>query len=270
MSYTKEIIRHEYAASERYVPYKITKDIVILFIHSSGHGSWMWKNFLSYFAVRGYDSRALNLRGHYLSGQVEDWSKVGLAEYIFDIDEAVRSVGDNVFLVGHSMSGLLVLKYAEANDVEGLIVSQSGPPLNIREKHGINFRRPVPRQSMGSSVHPAMKDREKIMKVLFDEGNVEKEAVELVIDNIGEESARATEEIMNLEVDPGEISAPLYVLGFDTKKILMKIDVDINRILAEEFNALDYQIIEPGGHNYMLEKNWQIFAQLFERWIEMS
>jgi hypothetical protein len=26
-------------------------------------------------------------------------------------------------------------------------------------------------------------------------------------------------------------------------------------------------IIEPGGHDYMLEKNWQDFAQQFETWI---
>jgi hypothetical protein len=26
-------------------------------------------------------------------------------------------------------------------------------------------------------------------------------------------------------------------------------------------------IIEPGGHDYMLEKNWQDFACQFETWI---
>jgi hypothetical protein len=38
-------------------------------------------------------------------------------------------------------------------------------------------------------------------------------------------------------------------------------------VLAEELNARDYTVIEPGGHDYMLEKNWKRFAQQFEVWI---
>ena len=53
----------------------------------------MWKNFLSYFAERGYDAWALNLRGHHLSGPVDDWGEVGVAEYLEDIDQGVKKMG---------------------------------------------------------------------------------------------------------------------------------------------------------------------------------
>ena len=89
----------------------------------------------------------------------------------------------------------------------------------------------------------------------------------LVLEHLGEESLRAGTEIMQMEVDPANIAVPICVLGFDASKIGMQVSVDINKVLAEEFKARDYRVIEPGGHDYMLEKNWQDFACQFETWI---
>jgi hypothetical protein len=38
-------------------------------------------------------------------------------------------------------------------------------------------------------------------------------------------------------------------------------------VLAEEYHAKGLRTIEPGGHNYMLEKNWKEYAIQFETWI---
>ena len=110
MAAKTDVIKAEHIALEHFIPEKISKDTKILFIHSSGHGSWLWKNFLTYFAERGYDSWALNLRGHYLAPPVADWSDVGSDAYLEDIEQAVKLIGKNVVLVGHSMSGLRLLK----------------------------------------------------------------------------------------------------------------------------------------------------------------
>ena len=72
---------------------------------------------------------------------------------------------------------------------------------------------------------------------------------------------------VEMELVPEKISAPLYVLGFDANKIGIKMPVDLNKVLAEELKARDYKVIEPGGHDYMLEKNWQEYAHQFEVWI---
>jgi len=106
-----------------------------------------------------------------------------------------------------------------------------------------------------------------VKAVLFDKGNVDEESVTFVLEHLGEESLRAGAEIMQMEVDPAHISAPIYVLGFDASKIGMQAPIDVNKVLAEEFKARDYKVIEPGGHDYMLEKNWQDFARQFETWI---
>ena len=112
-----------------------------------------------------------------------------------------------------------------------------------------------------------MRDRDMVKAVLFDKGNVDEEAVTFVLEHLGEESLRAGTEIIQMEVEPTNITAPIYVLGFDASKIGMQVPIDVNKVLAEEFKARDYKVIEPGGHDYMIEKNWRDFASQFEIWI---
>ena len=85
---------------------------------------------------------------------------------------------------------------------------------------------------------------------------------------MGKESARALQEMQQVEVDAQKINCPVYVLGFDLKKIGLDYPVDLSRELARYYRARDFQIIEPGGHLFMLEKNWEEFARLIEKWVK--
>lgn len=271
MTIRSEIVKAGGIALEHYIPDGDPQEKRLLLVHSAGHGSWMWSYFLPYFAGRGYSSWAVNLRGHYLSDPVENWESVGVSAYLEDIDRAVEQVGGDVVIAGHSMSGLLILKYAEAHPLAGLIVSQSGVPKSMLLKRGIELTGSRPGKDklriQAGAVMP-LEDREVIRVLLFDRDNVTEENVDLVSRMMGKESARVGGELMQMELVPDRITAPLYVLGFDASKIGMTIPVDLNKVLAEELNARDYTVIEPGGHNYMLEKNWQVFARQFERWME--
>ena len=270
MPFTAVVIKAGDLVLERYAPVRERRDKKILFVHSAGHGSWLWKNFLSYFADRGFDAWAVNLRGHYLSAPVEDWAAVGLNEYLDDLEEAAKKIGSKLVLLGHSMTGLLVLKYAETHQPAGVIVSHTGPPKSMLDKRGIEIKRRMPpgaqKKITDKTILP-MTDREMVQEVLFDKGNVDKGSVDLVLEKMGEESLRAGHEIMQMALDPDNISSAVYVLGFDPSKLGIEAPLDISKVLAEELNARDYKIIEPGGHNYMLERNWQDFALQFETWI---
>jgi len=270
MAYTTEIVTVGPVALDHYLPAQEISNQKLLFVHSSGHGSWMWKNFLSYFAERGYDSWAINFRGHHLSETVKDWETVGVNAYLEDMENALQRIGGKVIVVGHSMSGLLILKYAESHQVAGLIVSQSGIPKSLMEKKGITLAGPTEgkgkREITAGAIMP-MQDRKMVKALFFDKGNVDEETVDLVVKMLGKESARVGKEIMQMELTPEKITAPVYVLGFDIRKIGMDLPVDLNKVLAEELKAKDYKVIEPGGHDYMLERNWQDFAQQFEVWV---
>jgi pimeloyl-ACP methyl ester carboxylesterase len=268
----KDVIQQGKIALERYSSDSYVRDKKLLFVHSAGTGSWMWKNFLNYFAQNGYESWGLNLRGHHLAPPVEDWGQVGAEAYLEDIESAVKLTGENVVLIGHSMSGLLVLKCAERLDVRAVIVSQSGPPRSVMEQQGIEIGKPetpeVPRASDDKVISP-VKDREAVISTLFDKNNVDDESISIFLEKMGEESVRAAGEIVNLEISPEKIAGPVYILGFDTGKLGMKMPVDINRLMAESYNAKGFAIIEPGGHNYMLERNWRDYAVQFEAWLSL-
>ena len=58
------------------VPKEITQNQPILFVHGMCCGAWIWQNFMEVFANAGYICYALNLRGHFGSGNVRDFEKV--------------------------------------------------------------------------------------------------------------------------------------------------------------------------------------------------
>jgi pimeloyl-ACP methyl ester carboxylesterase len=71
----------------------------------------------------------------------------------------------------------------------------------------------------------------------------------------------------DVDVDAEKIQCPVYVLGFDLEKIGVHYPVNLSEELARYYQARDYQVIEPGGHMFMLEKNWEDFACLIEKWV---
>src|SRR5260221_552406 len=54
---------------ESWLPERRSRRKPLLFVHGELGGSWSWERFLGYFASRGWEGHALNLRNHYLMGQ---------------------------------------------------------------------------------------------------------------------------------------------------------------------------------------------------------
>ena len=74
-------------------------------------------------------------------------------------------------------------------------------------------------------------------------------------------------EMKDVLVDAHKIQCPVYVLGFDLKKIGLNYPINLSEEMARYYRARDYQVIEPGGHMFMLERNWEEFARLIEKWL---
>ena len=52
---------------ESWLPERRSRRKPLLFIHGELAGSWLWERYLGYFAGRGWEGHALNLRNHYWS-----------------------------------------------------------------------------------------------------------------------------------------------------------------------------------------------------------
>jgi pimeloyl-ACP methyl ester carboxylesterase len=135
---------------ESWLPERRSRRKPLLFVHGELAGSWAWERFLGYFAGRGWEGHALNLRNHHWS-QTADPADLSFESFVDDVGAAMDRLGPNVVAVGHGMGGLLVLKAAERRQISGLILIASELPGDIRDATPPHLIREVP-ELFGPSV----------------------------------------------------------------------------------------------------------------------
>jgi pimeloyl-ACP methyl ester carboxylesterase len=116
---------------ESWLPERRSRRKPLLFVHGELAGSWLWERFLGYFAGRGWEGHALNLRNHFWS-QTADPLELSFESYTDDVIAALERLGPNTVAVGHGMGGLLTMKAAERAPISALILLSPEPPAQLR------------------------------------------------------------------------------------------------------------------------------------------
>ncbi len=116
---------------ESWLPERRSRRKPLLFVHGELAGSWLWERFLGYFAGRGWEGHALNLRNHYWS-QTADPAELSFSSFTEDVVAAMERLGPNTVAVGHGMGGLLVMKAAERMPISALVLLSSELPADLR------------------------------------------------------------------------------------------------------------------------------------------
>jgi pimeloyl-ACP methyl ester carboxylesterase len=117
---------------ESWLPERRSRRRPLLFVHGELAGSWVWERWLRYFAGRGWEGHALNLRNHYWS-KTADPATLSFETYLDDVVAAMERLGPNPVVIGHGMGGLLVLKAAaERVGVAGMILVDAELPAGVR------------------------------------------------------------------------------------------------------------------------------------------
>lgn len=147
----------------------------VLMVHGLGEHAGRHGNFFRHFVPKGYEVYAPDLRGHGLSegrrGHIESFD-----DYLADLDclrnmiTATRPAkcgltgGD--ILVGHSMGGLIALRYALDHQDEFRAVMVTGPLLEIavpvpawKAAMGKMMSRLAPKLTMPNEIDPALLSR---------------------------------------------------------------------------------------------------------------
>ncbi len=114
---------------------------VVLLVHGFGQNRYAWhlpsRSFANYLAKAGFDVFNLDLRGHGRSRHFGSRRSKSVADYVDeDLPTAVEEVqaitgGRSVFLVGHSLGGLV--SYAAAPSLDGAVagVASFGSPYHF-------------------------------------------------------------------------------------------------------------------------------------------
>lgn len=122
--------------------------VPLLFVHGAFTGAWCWdEHFLPYFAARGHDAWAVDLRGH--GDDVAPVELASIEDYVADLLLAIEQIGEPPVIVGHSMGAIVVQR-----------------ALHRAAVRAVALLAPVPLQGMlGSSFELAAKNPEMFIEI---------------------------------------------------------------------------------------------------------
>ena len=116
---------------ESWLPERRSRRKPLLFVHGELTGSWLWERYLGYFAGRGWEGHALNLRNHHWS-QTADPAQLSFDTYTEDVVSALERLGSSTVVIGHGMGALLALKAAERMPLGGIVLLAPELPRDLR------------------------------------------------------------------------------------------------------------------------------------------
>lgn len=128
---------------ESWLPERRSRRKPLLFVHGELAGSWVWERYLGFFAGRGWEGHALNLRNHHWS-LTADPTTLSFETYTEDVIAALDRLGPTAVVIGHGMGGLLALKAAERVAIGGLVLIGSQLPRDLRPSARSHELREVP------------------------------------------------------------------------------------------------------------------------------
>ena len=126
---------------ESWLPERRSRRRPLYLLHGELGGSWLWERYLRYFAQRGWEGHALNLRAHFWS-DTADFEELDFDTYLEDAEAGLEALGRPAVVVGHGLGGLLAMKLAERREVQGLVLLSPALPRPIRPEAPVARRPP--------------------------------------------------------------------------------------------------------------------------------
>jgi pimeloyl-ACP methyl ester carboxylesterase len=230
----------------------------LLLVHGMWGGSWYLRNYLQAAAEAGWDAWAVNLRGHGGSRPVPDLGRVSVLDYVEDVRECLKSLGEAVVL-GHSMGGLIAQKAAEGGGVRAAVFVTSAAPRGVIVLRWPVIARMVPYLGAMLGSRPFQVSFENARDLELNRLSPERQA--WIYPQFGPESGRAARELAFglIPVDPARVACPTLVVAAGDDQITPP---GVQRRIARRYGA-DY--LEAAGHAHMLmlEDGWGVpFGQI--------
>jgi pimeloyl-ACP methyl ester carboxylesterase len=197
---------------ETHQPERRSRKPPLLLVHGALTGSWLWAGFAAYFAERGWEAHAMNLRGHYTS-DLADLETTSMHDYADDIGIAVRQLGRPPVVIGWGIGALTALLYAEQHPVLGLVLLAPSPPAAALP------RRPLAHElRLVPDVYDArwwgwIAPMERLRNWMPDMSEDDLSKMQELLEGALESGSARRERMLGLEVDTTRIGAPTLVIG---------------------------------------------------------
>jgi pimeloyl-ACP methyl ester carboxylesterase len=130
---------------EIWLPERRSRRKPLYMLHGELAGSWLWQRYLNYFAPRGWEGHALNLRGHYWS-ETADFAEIDFQTYVDDARAGIAHLGRPPVVIGHGLGGLVALKLWEQVPLSGIVLISPALPASLLTPPPSHVVRLMPRQ----------------------------------------------------------------------------------------------------------------------------
>jgi pimeloyl-ACP methyl ester carboxylesterase len=240
----------------------------VLFIHGMLCTASCWDaHFLDYFAQHGYDSYALNLRGHGASEGRERLAGTRIAEFVEDVACAVRQLPAAPALIGHSMGGFITQKYLEKHDSPAAVLLSSPAPsgmLPTALRKTLRHPLVLARVALSRSLRPFIATPGLAREAFFS-GDLPEEELAEYWRQMQDDSFMAFLDMLALDLPkPGNGTTPVLVVGAGRDAMIAPGEI---RATARAFRTTEV-IVPDVAHNSMLELRWQSVADEILSWLD--
>jgi non-heme chloroperoxidase len=245
-----------------------TKPPVVL-IHGFNGGAWFWENYQPMLARHGYESHAINLRGHHGSRPVRDIGKVPVHDYVQDALEVARSLADGrgrPIVIGHSMGGLIAQKVAEAGACSAAVFISSAPPRWIPIVSWLLVKKQMKYARQIFFFEPILPSRGDADDLMFNRTPLPDRDVQFA--RLVPESGRAGFDLSfgTVAVRESRVTAPtLVVTGTDDHFVAPR----VARALARKYKS-QLREYDTFAHHIITEPGWEKPCSDIIQWMDQN
>jgi non-heme chloroperoxidase len=237
----------------------------VLLIHGMFGGAWQWEAYQALLARHGYESHAINLRGHHDSRPVPDIGRVPVSAYVDDALEVARRL-ERPFVIGHSMGGLIAQKVAEAGACRGAVLLAAAPPRWIPVVSWVLLKKQLKFAPDILMHRPLFPDRTDADELMFN--RTPRDQADLFYTRLVPESGRAGFDISigAVDVKASRVTAPVLVItGTDDRFVVPR----VARALARKYGA-PCREYSSFGHLIVTEPGWEGPAAEVVEWMNAT
>jgi pimeloyl-ACP methyl ester carboxylesterase len=223
--------------------------------------------FVPFFAARGFECHALDLRGHGQSEVVPKFNAVSLSDYLADVVEISKTMTKEPIIIGHSMGGLISQMFIQKYPAKAAVLLASCPPFGMKESLD---RLASEHQGMGMkylftrNTDLMIKDK-ALTKELFFRKDFPDKLFDEYYKDFQTESYKAVNEmrngIGNTGLNPNKI--PVQVIGGGNDYFFKPKEIGE---MAKLYGSEPY-IAEGQGNTLMVEMGWQRTADEISDWL---
>ncbi|GEO83993.1 MULTISPECIES: alpha/beta hydrolase [Alphaproteobacteria] len=237
----------------------------LLFVHGAWSSTWYWEeHFMPFFAEAGFDTVALDLRGH---GDSEGNLRLAtLNGYIADVAAVAASLTDPV-VIGHSMGGLIAQHYATRHPVGGVALLASVPPWGAWSALW-RVLRESPLKLLACTLtfdlKPIVSNRDLARRLLFSRGPSTRD-MDHLLHHFGSESYLAFLGMLFQRVTcrlPDRV--PRLVLGGERDELF---PCEVVHATARKL-GVEALLIPEASHMLPVEQCWREAAEIMLEWLE--